>query len=104
MHPLGDAMQHLQLMARMGKHLGADLAEAFATGKISAEDWAEMITSCRGCDAPENCKRLLDRQDRQDGQHEQDRQDGAERPEGSVEPPVYCCNAARLLRLRADCN
>ncbi|GAA6195351.1 hypothetical protein NBRC116598_07950 [Pseudophaeobacter arcticus] len=98
MHPLGDAMLHLQLMARMGKHLGADLAEAFATGKISAEDWAEMITSCRGCDAPENCKRLLDRQDGQDMQH------GAERPEGSVEPPVYCCNAARLLRLRADCN
>ena len=98
MHPLGDAMQHLQLMARMGKHLGADLAEAFATGKISAEDWAEMITSCRGCDAPENCKRLLDRQDGRDMQH------GAERPEGSVEPPAYCCNAARLLRLRADCN
>ncbi|MFC4213744.1 DUF6455 family protein [Pseudophaeobacter arcticus] len=92
MHPLGDAMQHLQLMARMGKHLGTDLAEAFEAGKISAEDWAEMITSCRGCDAPESCKRWLETQD------------GAAGAGGSVEPPDYCCNAARLLRLRAGSN
>lgn len=92
MHPLGDAMQHLQLMARMGKHLGTDLAEAFEAGKISAEDWAEMITSCRGCDAPEGCRRWLEDQDR------------AEDAEKSPVPPGYCCNAARLLSLREGSN
>ncbi|MEP4036216.1 DUF6455 family protein [Pseudophaeobacter sp.] len=88
MHPLGDAMQHLQLLARMGKHLGADLVEAFEAGKISPEDWAEMITYCRGCDAPEHCRAWLDSQERAEGEVKVDL------------PPSYCCNAARLLKLR----
>jgi len=89
MHPLGDAMEHLHLMARMGKHLDADLVEAFAAGKISAEDWAAMITACRGCDAPDGCKAWLERQEL------------AEQGEKAAQPPGYCCNAARLLRLGA---
>jgi hypothetical protein len=88
MHPLGDAMQHLQLLARMGKHLGTDLVEAFEAGKISQEDWAEMITSCRGCEAPEGCRAWLENQERREGEDKQDL------------PPTYCCNAARLLSLR----
>lgn len=87
MHPLGDAMQHLQLLVRMGKHLGADLVEAFEAGKISPEDWAEMITSCRGCDAPEHCRTWLECQERAEGEVKTD------------PPPNYCCNAARLLKL-----
>ena len=88
MHPLGDAMQHLQLLARMGKHLGADLVEAFEAGKITQEDWAEMITSCRGCDAPEGCRSWLENQDH------------TEVAAKAARPPAYCCNAARLLKLR----
>lgn len=88
MHPLGDAMEHLQLMARMGKHLGTDLVEAFEAGKISQEDWAEMITSCRGCDGPEGCRTWLDAQER------------AAEGQAESQPPAHCRNAARLLRLR----
>ncbi|MCD9149508.1 DUF6455 family protein [Pseudophaeobacter flagellatus] len=88
MHPLGEPMQHLQLLARMAKALGVDLTEAFHRGEISAEDWAEMITSCCGCDGPEGCKRWLDAQERA----------GGAVPAGL--PLGQCCNAARLLHLR----
>ncbi|MEP2716822.1 DUF6455 family protein [Pseudophaeobacter sp.] len=93
MQPLGDAMHHLQLLARMGKTLGADLVEAFEKGEISAEDWAEMITSCRGCETPEGCRHWLEAQERR-----AERTAGAEAPM----PPHSCCNAARLMQLRRD--
>ncbi|WP_417700843.1 DUF6455 family protein [Pseudophaeobacter sp.] len=88
MHPLGEPMQHLHLLTRMGKALGVDLTEAFHRGEISAEDWAGMITSCRGCDAPEGCRRWLDAQERARG------------APSAVLPLGQCSNAARLLHLR----
>ena len=59
MQPLGDPLHHLRLMARMGQAVGADLSGAFDSGEISHEDWAVMITRCRGCEAPERCEAFL---------------------------------------------
>ncbi|NVK16028.1 MAG: hypothetical protein HWE35_17800 [Rhodobacteraceae bacterium] len=60
MRPLGDPLYHLRLMSRMGQATGVDLSAAFASGAISHEDWAAMITRCRGCDAPAQCEAFLD--------------------------------------------
>lgn len=88
MQPLGDAMHHLNLLARMGKAMDVDLAQAFARDEISAADWAEMIQSCRGCSIPQGCQRWLEAMER-----------GAETPD-PVLPPQACCNAERLVQLR----
>lgn len=88
MQPLGDAMYHLQLLARMGQALEVDLIQAFEAGDLSAEDWAAMVQSCRGCTMPEDCQHWLEVRERQaDG-----RKDAL--------PSVGCCNAAQLLALR----
>ncbi len=59
MQPLGDPLYHLRLMARMGQAAGTDLTGAFAAGKISHEDWAALITRCRGCAVPDQCEAFL---------------------------------------------
>ncbi|MBY6057374.1 hypothetical protein KUV26_06245 [Leisingera daeponensis] len=59
MQPLGNPLYHLRLMARMGQSAGADLSAALAAGDISPEGWAEMITRCRGCAAPNQCAAFL---------------------------------------------
>lgn len=82
MQPLGEPLYHLRLMARMGQAVGADLTGAFAAGGISAEDWAAMITKCRGCAAPARCEEFL-----------------AAHAEAG-EPMPGCRNADALMRLK----
>lgn len=82
MQPLGDPLYHLRLMARMGETVGADLTGAFAAGEISHEDWAAMITRCRGCEAPDQCEAFLAAQERADA------------------PMPGCRNADALMQLK----
>ena len=60
---LGDPIRHIWLVRRMAEHAGVELAEAQFRGTLSQEAWAAMVTRCRGCDAPEDCARLLERRD-----------------------------------------
>lgn len=60
MQPLGDEKDHFWLAQRMAKTTGVDLVEAFDTGALGSQDWADMVTRCRGCSAPEKCGRWLD--------------------------------------------
>lgn len=88
MQPLGNPMHHLRLLTRMGRAVGVDFSGAFEAKDISAEEWVEMIQSCRGCADPESCQRWL-RQQEQLGELPAD-----------AAPPEYCCNADRLAQLR----
>jgi hypothetical protein len=87
MQTLGDPLRHLRLMARMGKVVGADLSASFAAGDFDQQDWAAMITRCRGCSEVHRCERFL-------AAHEQ-----TDSPR-SIAPMEGCRNAARLTALR----
>lgn len=87
MRPFGEAMLHLKLLARMGKAMDVELAQAFTQDENGAADWFEMIQSCRGCSIPQGCERWLEARER-----------GAETPSPAV-PPQGCRNAKPLVRL-----
>lgn len=59
MHPMGNARDHFWLTIGMSKAVGADLGEALKTGRLSHEDYAEMVTACRTCEHPDRCQHLL---------------------------------------------
>lgn len=81
--PLGDPRRHFWLAQSMAKATGVDLTAAMQEGRIAQEDWADLITRCRGCAWAEDCADWLDTL-----------QDGA------AEAPAACVNADVLARLR----
>lgn len=48
--PLGDEIHHYWLAVAMAKAAGVDLQKAMDDGTLSHEDWAGLVTRCRGCD------------------------------------------------------
>lgn len=48
--PLGDENHHYWLAVAMAKAAGVDLQKAMDEGTLSHEDWAGLVTRCRGCD------------------------------------------------------
>ncbi|SIS85734.1 hypothetical protein SAMN05421759_104346 [Roseivivax lentus] len=58
--PLGDPRRHLMRVRRMAKAIGADPAAARNSGVIEHAEWAEIVTRCRSCGAPERCDDWLD--------------------------------------------
>lgn len=86
--PLGDPIQHLNLVRHMCKTTGVDLAGLSADGVLSQEEWAGMVTRCRTCQWTDGCENwLATRFDL--------------RPEGET-PPVQCVNRKRLGELAAE--
>ncbi len=83
MKPLGETTRHFWLAQRMAKLHDVDLVGAVGRGDLDQEDWARMVTRCRGCDWTEGCDRFLARGEA-----------GEDLPEG-------CENRARMARLRA---
>lgn len=59
MRVLGERMAHLRLVCGMAKATDADVVEAFENGELTPEDWAEMVETCRGCEAAEACAHWL---------------------------------------------
>lgn len=59
MQPLGDMRAHCQKMVKMSKACGVDLSTALDQGAISAGDYADMVTACRGCADAARCDRQL---------------------------------------------
>jgi hypothetical protein len=57
---LGDETEHFWLVQRMAKSVGVDLVKASDLGELSQEDWAAMVTQCRGCAWTAGCHRWLD--------------------------------------------
>ena len=48
--PLGDENHHYWRVVAMAKAAGVDLQQAMDDGTLSHEDWAGLVTRCRGCD------------------------------------------------------
>ncbi|APG47704.1 DUF6455 family protein [Phaeobacter porticola] len=92
MQRLGDPLQHMRLMARMGQASGVDLTCAFATGRIGQPEWAAMITRCRGCAEMLRCQQFLAKSELP----QQETQNGG----AAVGPMPDCRNAAALVQLR----
>jgi hypothetical protein len=80
---LGDETEHYWLVQRMAKTSHVDLVEAFDTGQLSSEDWAEMVSRCRGCAWANGCKEWL-----------------AVPGQETQAPPEGCLNRARMAALR----
>ena len=60
MTKLGDTREHYWLMLGMARARGVDLGQAMKVGRLSAPDYAEMVTACRSCTQPGACRKLLD--------------------------------------------
>ncbi|PIV73188.1 MAG: hypothetical protein COW55_13915 [Rhodobacteraceae bacterium CG17_big_fil_post_rev_8_21_14_2_50_65_11] len=81
--PLGDPMHHFWLAQSMAKATGVDLVGAMQGGRIAQQDWADMITHCRGCAWAEGCAHWLDAQE-----------------SGMADVPSDCVNAAVFTGLK----
>ncbi|MDQ2095671.1 DUF6455 family protein [Rhodalgimonas zhirmunskyi] len=60
MKPLGETKRHFWLAQRMAKLHDVDLVGAVARGDLAQEEWAGMVTRCRGCEWTEGCTRFLE--------------------------------------------
>ncbi|KUF10214.1 DUF6455 family protein [Pseudoponticoccus marisrubri] len=80
---LGPETDHYWLVQRMAKATGVDLVRAWDAGMLSSEDWAGVVTRCRGCTWTEGCGRWLDAAEGE--------------PRGL---PTPCVNRERLQRIK----
>jgi len=54
--PLGELNRHYWLAVTMAKASGTDLVQAYSDGRLGAEEWAEAVHRCRGCDWVQQCQ------------------------------------------------
>ena len=81
MHPMGEIRKHFWLTLGMAKHCHADLGRALAQGELTQTEYADLVTACRGCDAPHACA------------------DWLKAAEENAAPPEYCVNRRRFAEL-----
>lgn len=83
--PLAPAAHALQCTRAMAQAMSVDLSELLHLGGLSAAEYAEMITRCRGCAQPQACTAWLRAKERgEDG--------------GPLSPPMHCENREVLSR------
>ncbi|WP_348647633.1 DUF6455 family protein [Marivita sp. S6314] len=56
---LGDPELHFWLTRSVARVMGVSLSEALASERLSAKDYADLVTECRGCALVETCKGWL---------------------------------------------
>ena len=88
--PLGPERRHYWLAKRMAKATGVDLENAMEQGDLTQQDWASMVTTCRGCAWTKGCKHWLSQTQPQD----EDKDTPRSLPKG-------CANRTPLANLRA---
>lgn len=81
---LGKIMPHFRLVHRMGKTTGTDIVAAHREGRLTQQDWAQMIHFCRGCEWAEGCADWMAQQ------------------HTGVNAPRSCPNRSRFAELRAQ--
>jgi hypothetical protein len=81
---LGPEKDHFWLVQRMAKATGVDLVKAWDSGILTADDWAGIVTRCRGCSWTDGCDRFLDTPNA-----------------GNRAAPEPCLNHKRLARIKA---
>ncbi|WGW05118.1 DUF6455 family protein [Tropicibacter oceani] len=85
--PLGPERRHYWLAKRMAKATGVDLESAMDQGELTQQDWASMVTTCRGCAWTQGCRHWLN----------QPHSLGNDAPRSL---PEGCANRAPLANLR----
>lgn len=60
MAPLGNPRDHFWLTIGMAKALKVDLGAALAEGRLTRAEYAGMVTRCRACSKPCDCRARLD--------------------------------------------
>ncbi len=78
----GDIRDHFLRVVKMSDACDVDLSTALDRGDIAADDYADMVTRCRGCTQIGSCDKLL-----------------AAKPD-LPEAPDYCVNGAAFADLR----
>ncbi len=84
MQTLGNARDHFWRVIKMAKANRVNLSDALDDGMITVEEYAGMITGCRGCSEVDRCDRLLEDAPR------------------LGEAPEYCVNRKTFSRLKAS--
>ena len=79
---LGDPNRAFWLTRSVARTVGLNLSDAIDEGKLSVEDYAEMVTRCRMCPHPETCEVWL-----------------AANGKGALLVPDHCANATSLNRV-----
>lgn len=82
---LGPENDHYWLVQRMAKATGIDLVRAANTDILTQEDWAGIVTHCRGCNWSDGCGRWLDQPD-----------------DAQRDLPQPCINRIRLAEIKAE--
>ena len=59
MAQLGDADLHFWLTRSVGRSIGLNFSDAMHDGRLSAEGYAQLVTTCRRCDRSADCQRWL---------------------------------------------
>ncbi|MFC4730885.1 DUF6455 family protein [Salipiger abyssi] len=80
---LGDPVRHFWMTRSVARVMGLNLSEEMLSGHLGPDEYAHMVTCCRGCALVEACESWL----------------GAQTGVTAT-PPPGCCNAALLSRLR----
>lgn len=57
--PLGDPAKHFWLSRSVARAMGISLSEAMAEGRLSAADYAALVTRCRTCTSVSSCQAWL---------------------------------------------
>ncbi len=79
---LGDPVTHFWLTRSMARVLGVSLSEEMAQQNLSAQDYATMVTQCRGCQHTQACQTWL-----------------GQRAGTAAAAPDFCRHAGLLARL-----
>lgn len=87
MHALGNPITHFWLVQDMAQAAGVDLAAARREHRLSVEDWAAMVTRCRGCQWTDGCQSWLAAQ-------------GTDAADAAPQAPPACANRAVFDTLR----
>lgn len=81
-HQLGAAATHFWLTRSVARVVGLSLSEAMAEGRLTPENYAQMVTRCRGCREAAACQAWL----------------GLQAADAS-EPPPFCLHRDMMQRL-----
>jgi hypothetical protein len=82
MQGLADINAHFWLTRGVARAMDISLSEAMAQHRLSAEDYAAMVTACRAAGCAEACAAWL-----------------AQTPGPTDEPPPFCAHADQLRAL-----
>lgn len=59
MQQIGDVERHFWITRSVARVMGVSLSDAMREGKITAQDYAAIVTKCRNCANAQRCQEWL---------------------------------------------